>query len=463
MNGALPDVAWKPKQTADAHMPLTPNPTEIRTVPSILIEPGSALIDVARTMCLTGFAPRIDVELVATLQDNLGEAWRSQAHFRTDDAGNVDVARAVPHCGTWETPSPMAVVWSMQPDPSRNGPAAGPVDTLLVRLTASGAGSRAEATFEQRFVAPDVTRTELQGETFVATLFTPPGEGPHPVVVVLAGSGGGLMEARAALYAAHGYAALALGYFGAPGLPAWISGTRLEYFESALAWVHRALSPAYGFVALSGASRGGELALLLAASFPHAVSAVVAYVPSPFTHGVLQAGGPGEDRHAPAWIWRDQPLPVLSRDNPRARWALFDEAPPPRRQTPAFLTALEDAQSAARAMIPLERIAGPVLMISGADDALWPSARFSEIAAAHLARHNHPFTVRHLDYAEAGHSIGYPYVPTTVVAKPHPVSGLELAYGGTPAGNARAGEQSWQAVLQFLADAVRDAKTRAAA
>jgi dienelactone hydrolase len=439
-------------------MPLT----EARITPSIQIEPRSALIDVARKIRLAGFAPRADVDLVATLRDNLGEAWRSHAHFRTDDAGEVDLADAVPQFGTWETPSRMAVVWSMQPDPSQNGPAAGPVDATIVRLTASGLAGYAEAEFEQTFVASGVTRTELRDHGFVATLFTPPGDGPHPVVVVLAGSGGGLMEARAALYAAHGYAALALGYFGAPGLPPRISGTRLEYFESALTWVHRVLSPAYGFVALSGVSRGGELSLLLASSFPQAISAVVAYVPSPFTHGVLNAGGPGEDRHAAAWIWRDQPLPVLSRDNTRVRWALFDEQPPPRRQTPAFLTALEDAQAAARAMIRLERIAGPVLLISGADDALWPSARFSEIAAAHLARHSHPFTVRHLDYPEAGHSIGYPYVPTTVVAKPHAVSGIELAYGGTAAGNARAGEQSWQAVLEFLADAVRDAKTRAA-
>ena len=436
------------------------HPTAPDTAPSIQVEPMSAPIDTARAIHLTGFAPGVEVALVATLRDNLGAAWRSHARFRTDAAGTVDLARDTPLAGTWQSPSPMAVVWSMQPDPAQDGPAIGPVDPLTVRLTVDGPGGQAEASFEQTFIAPGVGRTELRDDGFVGTLFTPAGEGPHPVVVVLAGSGGGLMEARAALYAEHGYTALALGYFGAPGLPPRISGTRLEYFEAALAWVHRVLTPAHGFVALSGVSRGGELSLLLASTFPQAVSAVVAYVPSPFTHGVLNAGAPGEDRHAPAWLWRDKPLPVLSRDNTRARWALFDEAAPPRRQTPAFLTALEDAQASARALIPLERIAGPMLLISGADDALWPSARFSEIAAEHLARLQHPFVVRHLDYADAGHSIGYPYVPTTVVSRPHAVSGIELAYGGTAEGNARAGEQSWRAVLQFLAEAVRDVRAR---
>ena len=128
----------------------------------------------------------------------------------------------------------MAVVWSMQPDPSRNGSAAEPVDATIVRLTASGPAGYADAEFEQTFVADEVTRTELRDHGFVATLFTALGNGPHPAVVVLAGSGGGLMEARAALYAAHGYTALALGYFGALGLPPRNSGTQLEYFKSAL-------------------------------------------------------------------------------------------------------------------------------------------------------------------------------------------------------------------------------------
>ena len=95
----------------------------------------------------------------------------------------------------------------------------------------------------------------------VATLFTPAprvdGLAP-PVIVVLNGSGGGLNEPRAALYASHGYAALALGYFKAPGLPDYISNTPLEYFENALQWVHRHLQPHRGQVALSGQSRGGS-------------------------------------------------------------------------------------------------------------------------------------------------------------------------------------------------------------
>jgi dienelactone hydrolase len=104
-------------------------------------------------------------------------------------------------------------------------------------------------------------------------------------------------------------------------------------------------------------------------------------------------------------------------------------------------------------MIPLEKIAGPILMISGEDDALWPSTRFSEIAADYLREAGHKYPVRHARYPDAGHTIGIPFQPNTVLARPHPVSGIMLAYGGTVAGNAHASEDSWREVLAFLQEA----------
>ena len=104
-------------------------------------------------------------------------------------------------------------------------------------------------------------------------------------------------------------------------------------------------------------------------------------------------------------------------------------------------------------MIPLDRIAGPVLLISGEDDALWPSTRFAGIAEQHLRAAGHRFAVRHVSYPDAGHTIEYPFRPSTVLARPHAVSGIPLAYGGTAEGNARASEASWREVLRFLARA----------
>jgi hypothetical protein len=68
--------------------------------------------------------------------------------------------------------------------------------------------------------------------------------------------------------------------------------------------------------------------------------------------------------------------------------------------------------------------------------------------------------VRHLDFEGAGHSIVFPFVPTTQLVYAHPVSGRLSTTGGAPAANARADEASWAGVLAFLADAVRAHRAR---
>ena len=128
--------------------------------------------------------------------------------------------------------------------------------------------------------------------------------------------------------------------------------------------------------------------------------------------------------------------------------ATSDQAPPPRRQTPAFETALEDADAVSRSLIPLHRIAGPVLLISGEDDALWPSTRFAGIAEQRLRAAGHPFVVRHISYPDAGHTIEYPFRPCTVLARaltrfPASCSPSEAQPRATRAPAKRRGEKSF--------------------
>ena len=366
----------------------------------------------------------------------------------------MDLAVDAPDSGSYADVSPMGLVWSQE----QVGPAGTqPYDAVrpvTVELAAQGGGAAASCQFLQRFAAPGVTRREVRDAGLVGTLFTPPGPGPHPAVVVLNGSGGGINEPRAALYASHGYAAFALGYFKAPGLPDWISNTPLEYFVAGVAWLRRAVQPAGGFVALSGQSRGGELVLLLASTFPDLASAVIGYVPGAVVHSGQSAADPAIGRDGPCWTLGGKPLPHVWEGNRTASWAPYDNGAPPRRHAHAVLTALQDPGAVARARIPVERIQGPVLLVSGTDDGSWPSTRYSEMVEQALHDSRHPYPVRHLRYEGAGHAILFPYTPTTAIVRPHPVSGVLSTGGGTPAANARANEESWAGVLAFLHGAV---------
>ena len=429
--------------------------------PTLSVEPADALVDVVREIVLRGFRAGERVSLDATLDHPDGSAWQSHAEFTADADGQIDIARAIPFAGDWRIADATAPVWAMR----RTRPPIRPqlsedVNPLDIVLSATGEhGGQASATYTLRFLAPGVTLRPVREAGLTGTLYTPGGEGPHPAVLVLAGSGGGMHEQRAALYAARGYTALALGYFKAPGRPDHIDDTPLEYFESALQWMHATLKPANGFVAVSGVSRGGELVLLLGARFPELVSAVVAYVPSAVVNGTLRAGKPGAPRDATAWTWRGEPLPNVWRGNPDADWSAFDApAVPgqPVRQAAAFHTVLRNAGFVAAARIPVEQIRGPVLLISGTDDGFWPSTLYSEQVERTLREHGSRWPVKHVVGEGAGHAIGVPQLPATLIAKPHPVAGLLLDGGGTAEANARASAQSWAAVQAFLADAVAE-------
>ncbi|MNG28573.1 hypothetical protein D3C84_1138530 [compost metagenome] len=67
----------------------------------------------------------------------------------------------------------------------------------------------------------------------------------------------------------------------------------------------------------------------------------------------------------------------------------------------------------------------------------------------------HPYPVEWLDYENGGHSILFPYVPTTQLVYAHPVSGKISTSGGNPKDNARADQESWEGVKKFLDAAVK--------
>ncbi|ARP94480.1 acyl-CoA thioesterase/bile acid-CoA:amino acid N-acyltransferase family protein [Bordetella genomosp. 13] len=430
-------------------------------MPAIQVTPAVALSDVSRRIQLTGFPADAEVRLTATSRQPDGGLWQSQAVYRADSTGTVDVSAAAPLSGSYQGVDGGGPLWSQAPLGAEVVEAAaalpksiGPGEAVVVSLEASAGAQRAEATLTQVYADQGVTRREVRGNGLVGSLYTPATPGPHPAIVVLNGSGGGINESRAALFASRGYAALALGYFGAPGLPSHISQTPLEYFEKGLQWLRDEVRPAHGFIAVSGQSRGGELSLLLGATYPGLVSAVIGYVPSSVVHSVLNAGRPGEGRFAPTWMLRGEPVPHVWQDNAATDWSGIDSLPEPRRQAQAFVDAQRDAAAVARARIPVERIAGPVLLISGGDDGYWPSTAYSREVAQALREAHHPYPVEHLDYPDAGHAIQAPNVPTTEIAKAHAVSGIVLTGGGTALANARANAESWEGVLRFLKEAV---------
>ncbi len=197
-----------------------------------------------------------------------------------------------------------------------------------------------------------------------------------------------------------------------------------------------------------GASRGGELALLLGATFPE-IKAVVAYVPS----GLVWEGISFWETSQSAWSYRGMPLSfVPDATTPEFQEYVNEQTAygKPIAYTQLFLLNMENESIVEEATIPVENINGPILLISGSDDQMWPSGLFSEMIMERLEQNGHSFPNEHLSYHGAGHLIGIPHRPTTVTQFYHPITREYLASGGNAVINAFANADSWPKVLDFL-------------
>ena len=152
---------------------------------------------------------------------------------------------------------------------------------------------------------------------------------------------------------------------------------------------------------LLGASKGGELALLAWSRFSEHLSAVVGFAASPVVWQAVPRDR--RDRRQPprsSWTVAGAPVPFVGYGRlpvsaivSLASGALLHR---PVRLLGLYERALErEPKAVEAAMIPVERIAAPILLISGTDDQLWPSTAFGELAMKRLARSERPYRDTH--------------------------------------------------------------------
>jgi len=409
-------------------------------------------VDTRISLLGTGFRPGARVRLTATVRTEDGQRWASAAEFDADEQGSVDPTQMSPHAGTYVGIDEMGLFWSMRPDAR---PERGPtrfrlreLKPLCVGLTAeSGDGRSATAEINWLLVPPSVSCERLVDPDGVGIFFRPAGPGPHPIVVVLGGSNGGISAAHAALLAGHGFATLALSYFGVDPLPRELIHVPLEFWRRARSWLDRQHGCDPDRLAVVGSSKGAELALLLASCYPSEITAVIGYAPS----GVVYQGIPalrGQSEMKPvtpmsSWTLNGSPLPFVRFAGHRTTGTGLMIGPSeanPMSLKEMHENPLADIDVDHPAFIAVERIAGPVLLISGADDEIWPATRLAEMIVDRLAGHGRGHLVRHVSYPNAGHLIGIPYLPTY---------GIE-SFGGGPEANAAANADSWSTALTFL-------------
>jgi dienelactone hydrolase len=169
-------------------------------------------------------------------------------------------------------------------------------------------------------------------------------------------------------------------------------------------------------IAVLGISRGSEAAQLLGVYYPSLVHAVIGSVPSNAANCSYPSCA------GPAWTLHGKPLPY-TRD--------YDDP-----------TAPDDPA----AVIPDQRINGPVFLDCGGDDQAWTSCSYGQAIVNLLDDHHDQWSHVLYPYPNAGHGVGSlvpyePYGPATVAAE-----------GSMPfQGDQEADAQLWPRLLSFLA------------
>ena len=102
-----------------------------------------------------------------------------------------------------------------------------------------------------------------------------------------------------------------MAHFNYEALPKALINIPLEYFETGIEFLQAHSMIDGNRLAIAGASRGGELSLLLGSVFSQ-FKGVVAWVPSGSVWGGF--GGAREDGVQPAWLLREQPVPFMDGD-----------------------------------------------------------------------------------------------------------------------------------------------------
>ncbi|WP_052462190.1 acyl-CoA thioester hydrolase/BAAT C-terminal domain-containing protein [Nigerium massiliense] len=294
--------------------------------------------------------------------------------------------------------------------------------------------------------APKVTVTDPgQGGTritengLLGNYYPAVGAERRPGVLVFGGSEGGLSQGSdriARTLSKEGFSALAISYWGGPGQNPRMEKVPLETFDTALGWLGRQPSVDPQRLGIMGASKGGEASLLVASRNPQ-VRAAVGYVPSSVVWQGFDQAQPWRMAFGMESTWSagGQPVPPLPYSSRYRGGDLVD----------LYRMSLEDNLAAhPEAVIPVEKARGPLLLICGEKDTMWPSCAMSADVKKRATEHGHP-AVTVLAYADAGHMIFGPPVPTNIEF--YDKLGV---LGGTPDANNAAAADSWPKVVTFL-------------
>lgn len=248
------------------------------------------------------------------------------------------------------------------------------------------------------------TTFRMKTDGFHGELFCPAQDHyPGKALICFGGSDGKFELSRmlAAVFQEHGMTALALAYVMEEGLPVQFYRVPIDPLERAAERLHEM---GYEKVGLWGISKGAELALAAGSLLPDLINAVIAVAPmNTVCQGFVKEKNiqfmPGS-----AWSFHGEEFPysrfrqekfplgqVLWKSLKAREVTMFD-----------LYSPLVEAPNPA-AVIRVEAITGPILLISSKMDTMWPSELAAKRIMERLREKQFAYPYRHLSYDSGSH------------------------------------------------------------
>lgn len=237
-----------------------------------------------------------------------------------------------------------------------------------------------------------------------------------------------------------------LPYTGMEGLPDLPENIALEYFEHAINWLTKQPAVNSDKIVVMGASKNAELALVLAANFPNIIDGVVAYAPSSVSWSNTALPYNSDELKA-SWTYNGEDIPFIPMEKIKA------DSSNQIDMLGYWEKGLSQSSSVETATIPVENINGPILLISGNDDQVWPSAKMADMIEKRLKENAFAFTCLNLKYDNSGHSISGNPDDNTAYGPGYVRIGdqdYEYAFGGDAEGDFKAKQDARNQLMEFL-------------
>src|SRR5690625_1167951 len=143
--------------------------------PAIHVNHNNLFIDEPVHVHVSGLSPNESYTVKAMMRDNFGNGWSSHVVLKSNEHGEIDVAKAKPSSGTYEEADVNGLIWSMKRLPNDTIKKRTPLQPLKTIFTLEKEGEElARSSVKRQVISANINRQPIREQGLVGTFFYHP-------------------------------------------------------------------------------------------------------------------------------------------------------------------------------------------------------------------------------------------------------------------------------------------------